>query len=88
VVALEGSSIAITEPSDTCRLRTMRWKLDEVTRARGRWRDATRVVAMRWDNFLGCEAPLRPLAYTSYLAALDAEEAAAAEVAKFTRRPE
>ena len=66
----------------------MRWKLDEVTRAGGRWRDAARVVAMRWDTYLGCEAPLRPLAYSSYLAALDAEEAAAAEVAKFTRHAE
>jgi hypothetical protein len=66
-------------------MRAMRWKLDEVTRARGRWRDAARVVAMRWDTFLGSEAPFRPLAYASYLAALDAEEAAAAEVARFAR---
>ena len=66
-------------------MRTMRWKLDEVTRAWGRWRDAARVVATRWDTFLGSEAPLRPLAYASYLAALDAEEAAAADVARSTR---
>ena len=68
--------------------RAMRWNLDEVACAPGRWRDAARVVAMRWDGYLGCEAPLRSLAYTSYLAALVAEEAAAAEVAKFTRYAE
>ena len=69
-------------------MRAMRWELDEVTHARGRWRDAARVVAMRWDTFLGSEAPLRTLAYASYLAALDTEEAAAADVARFTRHAE
>jgi hypothetical protein len=43
---------------------------------------------MRWDSFLGCEAPLRTIAYASYLAALDTEEAAAAEVARLTRHAE
>jgi hypothetical protein len=63
----------------------MTWKPDEVTRARWGWRDAARLVATRWDTFLASEAALRPLAYASYLAALDAEEAAAAEVARSTR---
>jgi hypothetical protein len=56
-------------------------QLDRVTRVRLRWRDAARTVSARWDTFLCAEPHARRLAYASFLAALDAEEAAAAEMA-------
>ena len=55
--------------------------------ARGRaraletWREAASVVSLRWKVFLEAEPARRPLAFGSYMAALDAEEAAAAEIA-------
>jgi hypothetical protein len=45
------------------------------------WRDAARLVSIRWALFLRAEASYRAFAFESYLAALDAEEAAAAELA-------
>jgi hypothetical protein len=54
----------------------------QLTRARELWRDAARLVSTRWDVFLRCEAQTRACAFASYLAALDAEEAAAAETAR------
>jgi hypothetical protein len=54
----------------------------QLTRARDLWRDAARVVWARWDVFLRCEAHTRAFAFASYVTALDAEEAAAAEMAR------
>ena len=45
------------------------------------WRDAASLVATRWQNFLDAERETRAFAFASYVAALDAEEAAAAELA-------
>jgi hypothetical protein len=55
--------------------------------ARGRaealdaWRDAANLVSTRWQLFLEAESESRRWAFASYVAALDAEEAAAAEMA-------
>jgi hypothetical protein len=53
-------------------------RASRVARARASWRDAARLVALRWDGFLRSEAESRAFAFASYVAALDAEEAAAA----------
>jgi len=45
------------------------------------WRAAAHLVSVRWQTFLAAETKTRRLAFASYLAALDAEEAAAADVA-------
>ena len=50
-------------------------------RALETWREATSLVATRWQNFLDAEPESRAFAFASYVAALDAEEAAAAEMA-------
>jgi hypothetical protein len=58
----------------------------QVLAARGRaqafdvWREAATLVATRWQLFLEAEAGGRQWAFASYVAALDAEEAAAAEM--------
>jgi hypothetical protein len=44
-------------------------------------REAASLVATRWQNFLDAERESRGFAFASYLAALNAEEAAAAEMA-------
>ena len=49
------------------------------------WRDAAHVVSTRWQLFLEADADGRRWAFASYVAALDAEEAAAAEVAALTQ---
>jgi hypothetical protein len=46
-----------------------------------RWRDAANVAAARWKAFLDTEAEVRGFAVASYVAAPDAEEAAATELA-------
>jgi hypothetical protein len=51
-------------------------------RALDMWRDATCLVSTRWEVFLEAEPETRAWAFASYLAALDAEEAAAAEMAR------
>jgi hypothetical protein len=48
------------------------------------WREAARLVSTRWALFVEAEAPARQWAFASYVAALDAEEAAAAELARFS----
>jgi hypothetical protein len=53
-------------------------------RALEAWRDAASLVAMRWGVFLEAEPESRPWAFASYVAALDAEEAAAADMAALT----
>jgi hypothetical protein len=45
------------------------------------WRDAANLVVTRWQLFLEAEPEGRQWAFASYVAALDAEEAAAAEMA-------
>jgi hypothetical protein len=45
------------------------------------WREAASLVAIRWQNFLDAEGESRGFAFASYVAALDAEEAAAADLA-------
>jgi hypothetical protein len=45
------------------------------------WRGAADLVGIRWHGFLDAESEGRPWAFALYVAALDAEEAAAAELA-------
>ena len=45
------------------------------------WRRAEVLVVARWDAFLAAEPDSRLDAYAAYAAALDAEEAAAADLA-------
>jgi hypothetical protein len=55
-------------------------------RALEAWREAAQLVSDRWGAFVDAEAPTRQWAFASYLAALDAEEAAAAQLkARFFR---
>jgi hypothetical protein len=51
-----------------------------------RWRDTADVVATRWRIFLEAEKGGRTWAFASYVAALDAEEAAAADLAALSSR--
>jgi hypothetical protein len=50
-------------------------------RALERWHDTVDLVATRWRAYLDAEPGGRTWAFASYVAALDAEEAAAAELA-------
>jgi hypothetical protein len=45
------------------------------------WRDAELLVQLRWDNFLEANRASRRGAFAAYVAALDAEAAAAGELA-------
>jgi hypothetical protein len=45
------------------------------------WRDAELLVQLRWDTFLAADRASRPGAFAAYVAALDAEAAAAGEFA-------
>jgi hypothetical protein len=45
------------------------------------WREATDLVATRWRVFLEADRQTRTPAFAAYVAALDAEEAAAADMA-------
>jgi hypothetical protein len=45
------------------------------------WRDAASLVATRWQMFLEAEPQTRAWAFASYVAALDGEQAAAADMA-------
>ena len=65
------------QPSTFCLLHRAR-----ATRARHAWREAARLVSVRWAMFLSAEAQTREFAFASYVAALNAEETAAAELAK------
>jgi hypothetical protein len=53
-----------------------------VARAARRWRYAAHLVWTRWEVFLGAEPEARAFAFASYTAALDAEETAAAAMAR------
>ena len=46
------------------------------------WRDAELVVQLRWDDFLVADRASRPGAFAAYVAALDAEAAAAGDLAQ------
>lgn len=45
------------------------------------WRSAASLVWTRWEAFLNAPPDIRARAFAAYLAALDAEAAAAAEIA-------
>jgi hypothetical protein len=49
------------------------------------WREAANLVSTRWQLFLEAESDGRQWAFASYLAALDAEEGAAAEMSALAR---
>jgi hypothetical protein len=67
-------------------ISTLLLKARRLSEARNRWRRAARVAAMRWDLFVGAQSGGRALAFAAYLAALDGEEAAAAELASLFPR--
>jgi hypothetical protein len=46
------------------------------------WRDAELLVRLRWDAFLVADGASRRGAFAAYVAALDAEAAAAGELAR------
>lgn len=50
--------------------------------ARVRWRAAARIIALRWEDGLRSDVESRVFAFASYLAALDAEKAAAAQMSR------
>ena len=50
--------------------------------ARVRWRAAARIVALRWADVLRSNVDSCVFAFASYLAALDTEEAAAAQMSR------
>jgi hypothetical protein len=50
-------------------------------RALDTWREAELLVQSRWDDFLAADRSTRRGAFAAYLAALDAETAAADELA-------
>ena len=50
------------------------------------WRDAEQHVATRWHAFLDAGPESRRFAFASYVAALDAEEVAATELASSALR--
>jgi hypothetical protein len=50
-------------------------------RALATWRDAERLVQLRWDDFLTADRASRGGAFAAYLAALEFEAAAAGELA-------
>jgi len=50
-------------------------------RALEQWREAATLVETRWRVFREAERESRPWAFASFVAALDAEDAAAAEMA-------
>jgi hypothetical protein len=50
-------------------------------RALDTWRDAELLVQLRWYTFLEADGASRPGAFAAYVAALDAEAAAAGELA-------
>jgi hypothetical protein len=58
----------------------------QLMEAHAQWREAAQLVALRWDVFLQAGGDARGPAFASYLAALDAEEAAAGAMAGLTQR--
>jgi hypothetical protein len=64
----------------TC-IRIPRRPSRRLAQARERWRGAAYVVSLCWEAFVHADADSRETAFAAYLAALDAEEAAAAAIA-------
>jgi hypothetical protein len=60
------------------------WTTRRVTRAQQRWRSAAQTVSARWETFVRADDWTRAFAFSSYVTALDAEEAAAADIARLT----
>ena len=50
------------------------------------WREAADLVSSRWRTYVDSEPVGRGFAFASYIAALDAEEAAAADMAGLVSR--
>lgn len=65
---------------------TLPFRRDPRIEALDVWRAAERLVAARWDQYTTAERSQAPAAYSAYLAALDGEEAAAAEVQQLSPR--
>jgi hypothetical protein len=61
-------------------------RIDPRAQALEVWREAEQLVSTRWDTFLKAEPEARRFAFASYVAALDAEEAAATELASVVFR--
>jgi uncharacterized damage-inducible protein DinB len=51
-------------------------RIDPRAQALEEWRDAEQLVSTRWEAFLQADPESRRFAFASYVAALDAEEAA------------
>ena len=58
-----------------------RYQAQLQARALDAWRDAELLVQVRWDDFLVADRASRPDAFADYVAALNAEAAAAGELA-------
>ena len=50
------------------------------------WRTAERLVAARWDQYTTADHSEAPAAFSAYMAALDAEEAAAGDLRQLSLR--
>jgi hypothetical protein len=61
-------------------------RIDPRVQALEIWRDAEELVCTRWETFLNAEPGARRFAFASYVAALDVEEVAAAELASLALR--
>jgi hypothetical protein len=61
-------------------------RIDPHAQALEVWRDAEQLVRTRWDVFLKAAPEARRFAFASYAAAVDAEEAAATELASLAFR--
>jgi hypothetical protein len=61
-------------------------RIDPRAQALEVWRNAEQLVSTRWDAFLEAEPEARRFAFASYAAALDAEEAAATDLASLVLR--
>jgi hypothetical protein len=62
--------------------RTASLTADPYARALDEWRRAARLAADLWQTYLGASREGRALAFGAYAAALDAEEAAADQLAR------
>ena len=61
-------------------------RIDPRAQALEAWRDAEELVSTRWETFVGAAPEARRFAFASYVAALDAEEAAATDLASLSLR--
>lgn len=59
---------------------TLPFTRDRHAEAIDAWRLAERLVVKRWEQYTAAPRADRPAAFYAYIAALDAEEAAAAEL--------